>query len=487
MLGVRPYNWTPIPTATPTAWIGCVHLPTPQRQSLKLRLTIDAFRYVRLRVTYESAGNLPLRWPAATLAAVVLGWVVLLLLPAKPISSPYTQLTSATFSAPEVPRPWPQSVALTAQRIVHERFASGNTLDGELRRAGVSANTAAAVGRAAAGSINLRRIRPGQEYYLYFDEHEDLAAMRYQVDRQTAWFVAHENQVWTTSQVVIPVQARPAFVTAEIANNLHSALAHNAPPGRSINDLLLKIGDLYGWDVDFNYDLRAGDRLDLIVEERFVEGQFLGYGQVLASEFKVGGRTLPVVRYLDADGASQYYTPEGASLRRAFLRSPVRFTRISSRFSRRRVHPVTGVLRAHRGVDYVADPGTEIVATADGVVLEATYGRESGRYVKIRHGGSYSSVYMHMSRIHDGVKRGVEVKQGQTIGYVGKSGNATGYHLHYGLEQGDRYVDPVRLQLPAADPIPPANWDGFAEQRDRWLQRLRAGQVARTSVVAGGP
>ncbi len=451
-----------------------------------MRLTIEAFKYVRGRLTYESTNDLPLRWPVATLGAVLLGWAALLVLPAEPISSPYAQLTSATFPAPEVPRPWPQSVALTAQRVVHDRFATGNTLDGELRRAGVSANTSAAVVRAAADSINLRRIRPGQEYHLYFDADDTLAAMRYQVDRQTAWFVAREDQVWTTSKVVIPVEIRPAFVSAEIVNDLHSALAHNAPPGRSINDLLLKIGDLYGWDVDFNYDLQVGDRLDLVVEERFVEGQFLGYGRVLASEFKVGGRTLRVVRDLDAEGADQYFTPEGASLRRAFLRSPVRFTRISSRFSPRRVHPVTGVARAHRGVDYVADPGTEIVATADGVIQEAAYGREPGRYVKIRHGGSYSSVYMHMSRIHSGIKRGVEVKQGQTIGYVGKSGNATGYHLHYGLEQGDRYVDPVRLQLPSADPIPPANWDGFVEQRDRWFNKLRAGQAARTAVVAGG-
>ncbi len=442
---------------------------------------------MRLRLTYESANSLPLRWPTATLAAVLLGWTALLLFPGKPISPPYAEVISATFQAPEVPRPWPQSVALTAQRVVHERFVSGNTLDGELRRAGVDGNTSAEVVRAAADSINLRRIRPGQEYYLYFAADGALAAMRYQVDRQTAWFVAREEQVWTTSKVVIPVQVRPAFVTAQIDNSLHSALAHNAPPGRSINDLLVKIGDLYGWDVDFNYDLQVGDRLDLIVEERFVEGQFLGYGQVLAAEFKVGGRTLPVVRYLDADGVSQYFTPEGASLRRAFLRSPVRFTRISSRFSTRRVHPVTGVARAHRGVDYVADPGTEILATADGVILEAGYGREPGRYVKIRHGGSYSSVYMHMSRINEGIKRGVEVRQGQTIGYVGKSGNATGYHLHYGLEQGNQYVDPVRLQLPAADPIPPASWDGFAEQRDRWLSKLRAGQAARTAVVAGGP
>ena len=462
-------------------------MSSPQRQSLKLRITIEAFRYVRLRLTYEPSGDQPLRWPVTTLAAVLVGWVALLMLPAKPISSPFTQLTSATFPAPELPRPWPQSVALTAQRVVHEQFASGNTLDGELRRAGVDANTSAAVVRAASDSINLRRIRPGQEYYLYFDAADSLAAMRYQVDRQVAWFVAREEEGWTTSKVVIPVQVRPAFVTAEIADNLHAALAHNAPPGRSINDLLLKIGDLYGWDVDFNYDLQVGDRLDLIVEERLVEGQFVGYGQVLASEFKVGGRTLPVVRYLDGEGAEQYFTPHGASLRRAFLRSPVRFTRISSRFSPRRVHPVTGVPRAHRGVDYVADPGTEIVATADGVILEAAYGREPGRYVKIRHGGSYSSVYMHMSRIHDGIKRGAEVKQGQTIGYVGKSGNATGYHLHYGLEQGDRYVDPVRLQLPAAEPIPPSHWDGFVEQRDRWLSKLRAGQASRTAVVAGGP
>ncbi len=159
---------------------------------------------------------------------------------------------------------------------------------------------------------------------------------------------------------------------------------------------------------------------------------------------------------------------------------------MSSRFSHARTHPVTGVVRAHRGVDYAAMPGTPVKATADGVVLEAGYAAEPGRYVKLRHGGSYSSIYMHMSRIEGGISRGVEVKQGQVIGYVGKTGTATGYHLHYGLIQGSRYVDPLRLQFPSADPIPASERARFASQRDEAMELLRSGQSTRTLAVAGG-
>lgn len=457
------------------------------RVSLRIRIQRRSPRDVRVSLRYRDDLKLPLRWPLGALAVLLAVWAVLTLSPPAPVSSPYVQWVGPVEPAPALPDPWQESLTIDAARTVEDRFAPGSTLAGELREHGVDSDAAIQVVTIARDTIDLRKIRSGQSYRLYFDEVDGLTAFRYQLDRQTAWVFAREDGTWTASKVVIPVRTQPVFLSAAINGSLEAALIDQVPDRRALYDLILKVADLYGWDVDFNYDLQRGDRLDVLVEERYVEDEFVGYGDVLAAEFRVGARVLPVVRFQDEDAAS-YFTPDGQSLRRAFLRSPVKYQRISSRFSLRRVHPVTGVARAHRGIDYAADPGTPVQSTADGLVVEATYGAEPGRYVKVRHGGSYSSVYMHLSRIADGIKAGVEVRQGQVLGYVGKTGNATGYHLHYGLMQGSRYVDPMELQMPAADPVSRAAWSTFTEQRDRWLGLLRQGQV-RMDVqfqIAGG-
>ncbi len=450
-------------------------------------------RSFRLRLRYvPEDGVLPIPYPRAVLGGLLAIWGLLLAVPYLP-SVGFTQATQPTLAVqgtvmatPDLPLPWPQSIAVDADRAVSARFRSRSTLDGILRGAGVSGSDLGNLLDVVTESINVRRIRPGQEYQLYFDAAKQLIGFRYQFERQTAWFVARRDAEWVATQVAIPIESRASYVSAEIADSLHRSLAQFAPSNAAVADLVAKIGDIYGWDVDFQYDLRYGDRLDLVVEERYVEGKFIGYGEILAAEFQVNGRTLPVVRFRDPDGIGSYFTPDGESLRRAFLRSPVKYSRISSRFSNRRVHPVTGVARAHRGVDYAADPGTPVQATADGVVLEARYGAEPGRYVKLRHGGSYSSIYMHLSRIADGVSPGSEVRQGQVLGYVGKTGNATGYHLHYGLLQGGNYVDPLRLQFPAADPVPSEHWGRFVAQRDDAMQRLQDGRATRAAAIAGG-
>jgi murein DD-endopeptidase MepM/ murein hydrolase activator NlpD len=448
-------------------------------------------RDLRLRVRYiPEESVLPIRQPRAVLAGLLTVWAALLFLHAQRVPYPldaatFVPVTGPVVAMPKLPQPWPQSVAVDADRAVSARFASGSTLDGTFRRAGLSGSNLTEMIDVVGAAVDVRRVRPGQEYQLYFDAAGELIGFRYQVERQAAWFVARRNDAWEAAKVAIPIESRRAYLSAEIVDSLHRAIATQTPSRGSVNDLVSKVGDIYGWDVDFQYDLRYGDRLDLLVEERYVEGKFIGYGEILAAEFQVNGRVLPVVRFRDPDGNGSYFAPDGSSLRRAFLRSPVKYSRISSRFSNRRVHPVTGVARAHRGVDYAADPGTPVQATADGVVAEARYGAEPGRYVKLRHGGSYSSVYMHLSRIESGIAPGTEVKQGQVIGYVGKTGNATGYHLHYGLEQGSAYVDPMRLQFPAASPVPSDHWGRFVAQRDAALETLREGQAGRAAAVAG--
>ncbi len=417
---------------------------------------------------------------------MLLTWLALVLAPLTPVVSPYRPVIGASVPVPDLPKPWPQSLAISAHRMVEDRFKSGSTLVGELARHGIDTNMAVAVVAAAATTIDMRRIQSGQRYNLYFDDDDQLTGLRYQVDRQTAYFVSDELGSWRTDKVIVPVVTRPAFITARVYGSLHASLAEQTRTIAGASSVANAVADVFGWDIDFNYEIQPGDRLDAVVEERFAEDEFIGYGDVLAAELHTGGRVLRAVHFEDNEGREFYFSPDGQSLRRTFLKSAVKYQRISSGFSFRRVHPVTGVSRAHRGVDYVARPGTPVQATADGVIEIAGYGPEQGRYVKIRHGGSNSSFYLHLSRIDEKARRGAQIKQGDVIGYVGKTGSATGYHLHYALMRGGQYVDPIKVQFPVADPIPADDRAAFNRQRDRWLAALRSGQIASSAQIAGG-
>ena len=311
-------------------------------------------------------------------------------------------------------------------------------------------------------------------------------AMRYQVDQQTSFIITRAVTDWETVRVVVPIRVQPTFISATIFGSLEGSIAPHTTSRASNFDLALKIADIYGWDVDFTTDLRTGDRIDLVVEKRYAEDKFIGYGDVLISEFHVRNRELSAVRYVDTHSDASYFTLSGESLRRTFLRSPVKFSRISSKFNYRRVHPVLNIARPHRGVDYVAPLGAPVQATADGVVRAVGYSKERGHYVEIRHGGSYSSLYLHLSKIANGVRQGLSVKQADVIGSVGKSGNATGVHLHYSLTQGTRYIDPLAVQFPAAAPVPARDWDAFAQQRDRWFALLRSAQSNHSQPQSAG-
>jgi murein DD-endopeptidase MepM/ murein hydrolase activator NlpD len=219
------------------------------------------------------------------------------------------------------------------------------------------------------------------------------------------------------------------------------------------NKIIMELVEIFGWDVDFASDIRAGDRFAVIYEELYKDGHKLRDGEILAAEFVNQGRTTRALRYVFPEGYSAYFTPDGLSIRKAFLRMPVSYARISSRFSYRRKHPVRHRIRAHRGVDYSARTGTPIKASGDGKVIFVGRKGGYGRTVVLKHGAIYSTLYAHMSRYGRGIKRGQRVRQGQTIGYVGASGLATGPHLHYEFRVRGVHRDPLRVKLPKSAPI----------------------------------
>jgi murein DD-endopeptidase MepM/ murein hydrolase activator NlpD len=234
----------------------------------------------------------------------------------------------------------------------------------------------------------------------------------------------------------------------------------------------MELANIFGWDIDFALDIRQGDSFSLLYEEHYLDGEKLRNGRILAAEFHNRGDRFQAVLFTDPDGRGQYYSPDGKSMRKAFLRSPVDFRRISSTFQRERFHPVLGERRPHRGVDYAAATGTPIKAAGDGRVITRGVQGGYGNTVIIQHGNNITTLYAHLSRFQKGVTNGSRVRQGQVIGYVGKTGLATGPHLHYEFRINGRHQNPLTVKLPDAEPIPSKYREAFQQQSRPLLAQL---------------
>ncbi len=238
------------------------------------------------------------------------------------------------------------------------------------------------------------------------------------------------------------------------------------------NELTNRFVDIFGWQVDFQR-LQKGDKFKLIYEENMVEGQPIGIGQILGIFFEHYGNEYYAFPFDQGDG-TDYFDEDGKSLRKALLKYPIEFTRISSRYNLRRFHPVQKRYKAHLGTDFAAPTGTPIRSVGDGIVLEARYKSNNGNYVKIKHNGTYTTQYLHMSKIASGIKPGTRVRQGQTIGYVGSTGLATGPHLCYRFWKDGRQVDALRVELPPSQPVAADRMAAFEAVVEQITQKLKA-------------
>jgi murein DD-endopeptidase MepM/ murein hydrolase activator NlpD len=266
--------------------------------------------------------------------------------------------------------------------------------------------------------------------------------------------------------------------TAVVAGRIDSSLFEAVEAAGEEDQLALDLADVYAWDVDFNTEIQRGDSFRVVVEKQFLDGAFARNGQILAAELTRGDRVLRAFRHEGAGGGG-YYDAEGRPLRRAFLRSPLRFTRISSRFSRSRLHPVLHVRRAHLGVDYAAPIGTPVNAAGDGLVAATGWAGGYGRTVRIRHANGYETLYGHLSRID--VRPGQRVAQGARIGAVGATGIATGPHLDYRMRRDGRFVDPLRVVSPPAPPVPAGERAAFDDALRRASALLAEATPRRTA------
>lgn len=255
-------------------------------------------------------------------------------------------------------------------------------------------------------------------------------------------------------------------ITGEISTSLSDAMIEQGATPMLVNLL----ADIYSWEIDF-FRLQRGDKFKLIYEEKSVDDQLVGYGNVIGAYFEHFGSSYYAIPFDQGEGVD-YFDAEGKSLRKAFLRDPLEYTRISSRYSPKRYHPVLKRWKSHLGTDYAAPTGTPIRSVGDGVVVAAGYTSGNGNYVKIKHNGTYTTQYLHMSRFGKGIKSGVRVKQGQTIGYVGSTGLATGPHLCFRFWKNGKQVDALRVELPPSQPILEEYEADYAGIRDKIITRL---------------
>ncbi len=219
------------------------------------------------------------------------------------------------------------------------------------------------------------------------------------------------------------------------------------------DSLTMRLAQIFQWDIDFVLDIRPGDEFFAVIEEQYFDGEFIGYGDILAARFVNQSKAYTAVRFEDEDGSADFFDPSGLSMRKAFLRAPVDFSRISSSFNMRRKHPLHNTIRPHRGIDYAAPKGTPILAAGDGRVEIASRTQANGNFVVIRHGEQFVTKYLHLSKFARNIKKGRKVKQGQTIGYVGSTGWATGPHLHYEFLVNGVHQNPRTVKLPEAEPV----------------------------------
>ncbi len=295
----------------------------------------------------------------------------------------------------------------------------------------------------------LTKIHPGDTLEYRTDAEQNLLALRYQLDPLKQILVSRNDDGFQAETISHTPERRLSHAIGSIDSSLFLA-AQKA----GLNDnLTMALADIFGYDIDFVLDIREGDSFSVLYEDLYLDGEYVGHGNILAAEFTNQNHRYQAVRYTDAKGATDYFSPDGKSLRKAFLRTPVSFSRISSGFSLGRKHPVLNKIRAHKGVDYAAPTGTPIKATGSGKIVWAGTKGGYGRTVVIQHGTQYSTLYAHLSRYAKGTRSGTRVQQGDIIGYVGSSGLATGPHLHYEFLVNGVHRNPLTVALPDAAPI----------------------------------
>lgn len=393
-------------------------------------------------------------------------------------------LTVCLCGCGRAPAPAPSSPARadivlpSEDKTIEAEIARNATLESLFRDAALRADVALAAIEAVRGAFSPRALlHAGHPYRIVRTVEGLLRRFEYEIDtdrflRVSCPDVASPNRF---DVEVVPYEKRTEMgaLHASIDADHPSLVAAIDAEGENVQ-LAITLAEIFAGDVDFHSDLQPGDSVELLFEKVYREGEFSGYGNVVAARLLNDGRDLQAYRFVH-DGKAGYYDERGRSLRRFFLKSPLKFeVRVTSGFSYRRLHPVFGGYRAHLGVDYGAPVGAPVQAVAPGTVMSAGYNGGAGLMVHLRHNNGYETLYLHLSRLGKGIRRGARVQQGQLIGRVGSSGTATGPHLDYRVKRNGVYLNPltVHRKLPPGEPIPTTLRTAFDAERERLVQEM---------------
>ncbi len=354
--------------------------------------------------------------------------------------------------------------------IEESTISRNQNLSDILTNRGVSAQSVDQLAKNSVAVFDVRKMKAGNRYSVFYSKD----------DRRSPLYLAYANNgvdyylySLTGSLKVIAGKHEVTSIRQTKSGVIKSSL-WNAIKESNISPLLaVELSEIYAWSIDF-FGIQKGDNFTVIYDEDFVNGEAIGLGKIHSASFTQGSTVFYAIHFLQDDGES-YFDEKGNSLRKSFLKAPLKFSRISSRFSNNRMHPVLRISRPHHGVDYAAAKGTPVVSIGDGVVIQKSYqAAGGGNYVKIKHNSVYTTSYMHLSKFASGLKSGSRVRQGEVIGYVGSTGLSSGPHLDFRVFIGGTAVDPLKIKSEPAEPIKPANLTKFNTLRDSVVQLLTA-------------
>ncbi|MDT8440716.1 MAG: peptidoglycan DD-metalloendopeptidase family protein [Desulfuromonadales bacterium] len=396
-------------------------------------------------------------WLLPALAALIVGALLL-----RPAVTPTGATLPPEVAAPPAVPPPPD----IRREVIDGRVASGDTISA-LLGAYFTPQQIHQLGQQSRDIFPLSRLSAGQPYQLHLED-DRFVEFLYDIDRDDQLLIRHSAEGFTVERIPIEYTTTVESVQGVIESSLFAAVAEI---GES-DTLAMNLADIFAWDIDFILDIRSGDSFQALVEKRFRDGEPAGYGRLLAARFVNRGDSFEAILFQDGDQLPGYYNADGGSLRKAFLKAPLAFNRISSGFTMRRFHPITKTWKAHPAIDYAAPRGTPIKTVGDGVIIKKGYTRGNGNYVKIRHNGGYETMYLHMNGFAKSIRQGSRVSQGQVIGYVGSTGLATGPHLCFRMTKNGAPVNPQRIKLPAANPVSHDNLDDFQLLASSLLQQM---------------
>ncbi len=324
--------------------------------------------------------------------------------------------------------------------------------------------------------FSFNRFKAGRPFHisLYQNEFFDF---EYEIDDQSRFVIRKTGDRFDVKKTPIQYEIKEAVITLEIESDIGTALKKQG----HCPSLAWDLSDIFAWDINFAKDIQSGDRCQVLVEKRYRHGEYKGYGTILAAVFINNGKTYKAFQYTDVQGKAGYYDEKGTSLQKAFLKSPVNFSKISSYFTSNRLHPILNVKRSHPGIDYAAPKNTPVKTVADGIIKEMGFNKTMGRYMTIQHVNGYETSYYHLNGFAKGLKKEGSVFQAQVIGYVGKTGLATGYHLDFRVAKNGKYVNPLDIPATRVKPVPVEEMNQFEVRMAEYMEKLTDGRAVAMS------